>query len=116
MRSIRLIMLLAVLIVVTTFGCHAQSAHSVSLSWTAPVDLPSGGVYNVYRGTTSGGPYTKLASAVATTTFTDTGVTPGTYYYVVTSVAGGAESGNSNEAKAPVPALPPTPLIIVTIK
>jgi hypothetical protein len=81
------------------------SAHSVLLSWTAST---SSGVvgHNVYRGTTAGGPYTKLnSSLVGTTNFTDNTVQNGiTYFYVVTAVNGtNGESGFSNMATAAVP-------------
>jgi fibronectin type 3 domain-containing protein len=63
--------------------------------------------YNVYRGTTSNGPYpTKLtASPVTTVDFTDTTVADGTtYYYVVTSVnSSNVESVDSNQATAIIP-------------
>jgi fibronectin type 3 domain-containing protein len=80
-------------------------AHDVSLTWN-----PSGssGVvgYNIYRGTGSGGPYTKLnATTLPLTRFTDTTVQAGqTYYYVVTATAStNVESVYSNEVVAPVP-------------
>jgi fibronectin type 3 domain-containing protein len=79
--------------------------HSVALSWTASTSPVSG--YNVYRGTTSNGPYaTKLNSSLVTTVdFTDTTVTDGTtYYYVVTSVnSSNVESVDSNQATAIIP-------------
>ena len=79
--------------------------HSVSLSWTPST---SAGVigYNVYRGTTSGGPYTLLTSSpVAGTTYTDTTVQAArTYYYVATAVSSGnRQSAYSSQAKAVVP-------------
>jgi fibronectin type 3 domain-containing protein len=55
----------------------------------------------VKRSTTSGGPYTNLATGIAGTTYTDTSAANGTtYFYVVTAVGAGGESGNSNEASA----------------
>jgi hypothetical protein len=78
--------------------------HSVDLSWTASTSVVSG--YNVYRGTQSGGPYTKLNVAlVGGTTFTDNTVVAGnTYFYVVTAVDNlNHESPFSNEAKAVIP-------------
>jgi len=77
--------------------------HSVVLSWTASASQVSG--YNVYRGTVTGGPYTKVnANVESAANYTDTGMTGGTYYYVVTSMStSGAESGYSNEADAIVP-------------
>jgi hypothetical protein len=82
------------------------TAHSVALTWSAS---KSSGVvgYNVYRGTTSGGPYTKLTpSAIPETRYTDTSVEAGRiYYYVVTSVdSSGVESSHSNQASATIPA------------
>jgi fibronectin type 3 domain-containing protein len=74
------------------------------LSWTASASTVSG--YNVYRSTVSGGPYSKLDSAlVATTQYVDSTVQAGqTYYYVVTSVdSSGQESAYSNVATATVP-------------
>ena len=73
---------------------------SVSLMWTASTSTTVVG-YNVYRSATTGGPYTQIASAVATTSYTDT-VASGTYYYVVTcrGYASANESAKSNEAFA----------------
>jgi hypothetical protein len=79
--------------------------HSVSLSWSPSPSAVIG--YNVYRGTTSGGPYaTKLTSAPQTgTSLTDSTVLPGTtYYYVATSVdQNNIESVYSNQLIAVVP-------------
>lgn len=79
---------------------------SANLSWT-----PGGGgaptSYNVLRSTTSGGPYTQIAS-VTGTTYTDVGLTSGTtYYYVVQAANQVGVSPNSNQvAITPLP-LPP---------
>jgi fibronectin type 3 domain-containing protein len=62
--------------------------------------------YNVYRSATSGGPYTKINSALnASTNYVDTSVKGGaTYYYVSTAVAGsGVESKSSNQLRAVIP-------------
>jgi fibronectin type 3 domain-containing protein len=62
--------------------------------------------YDVYRGTTAGGPYTLLNStAVPATTFTDTtGQVGQTYYYVVTAVdSSDVQSGYSNAVSATIP-------------
>jgi fibronectin type 3 domain-containing protein len=79
--------------------------HSVALSWTASTSSVSG--YNVYRGTTSNGPYpTKLnPSLVTVVDYSDSTVASGTtYYYVVTSVdSSGVESVDSNQAPAIIP-------------
>ena len=78
--------------------------HSVALSWTASTSTVSG--YNVYRGTVSGGPYTKINSSLITTlTYTDATVQSGTtYFYVATAVdSSGNESVNSNQVPALIP-------------
>jgi hypothetical protein len=81
-------------------------SHYVVLSWTAST-TPGVIGYNVYRGTTSGGPYSKLNSSPVTgTTYTDDTVQAGaTYYYVGTAVAsdGVTESAYSDQASATVP-------------
>jgi hypothetical protein len=81
------------------------SPHTVTLSWTASTS-PNVSGYNVYRGTSSGGPYTKVNSAqIAGTSYLDTTVQSGqTYYYVATAVGSdSSESGYSNQAQAVVP-------------
>jgi hypothetical protein len=82
----------------------APPPHGVSLSWG---NSGSGTVgYNVYRGSTSGGPYNKINSALdATAAYSDDSVVAGqTYYYVATAVDGsGMESPYSNEAQAVIP-------------
>jgi len=78
--------------------------HSVGLSWEASTSSVIG--YNIYRGTQSGGPYSKLTSSPQPTSAgTDNTVQAGgTYFYVVTSVSsGGIESAFSNEVAATVP-------------
>jgi fibronectin type 3 domain-containing protein len=78
--------------------------HSVALSWTASTSTVSG--YNVYRGTVSGGPYTKINSSLVTVlTYTDSTVQSGTtYYYVTTAVdSSGNESVDSNQVPASIP-------------
>jgi hypothetical protein len=77
-------------------------AHTVSLTWNTSSSVGVTG-YKVYRGTTSGGPYSLLSTLGAVTSYTDNNVQSGqTYYYVVTAV-GSAESGYSNQAQAVVP-------------
>jgi len=69
----------------------------VSLTWTASSGATS---YNVKRSTTSGGPYTTIASPT-TNSYTNTGLTNGTpYHYVVSAVNGAGESANSSQASA----------------
>jgi hypothetical protein len=79
--------------------------HSVSLSWSPSPSAVIG--YNVYRGTTSGGPYpARLTSTPQPmTSLIDSGVVGGTtYYYVATSVdQNSVESVFSNQITATVP-------------
>jgi len=84
----------------------ATALHSVLLNWTASIS-PNLMNYNVYRGTTAGGPYGVVTTLGLVTSYVDSNVQDGqTYYYVTTVVdATGAESGYSNEASAVVPAL-----------
>ena len=78
--------------------------HSVTLSWN-PDSSPVAG-YNVYRGSASAGPFSRINSALDVTTgFNDANVQSGqTYYYAVTAVnSSGLESGYSNSVRAVIP-------------
>jgi fibronectin type 3 domain-containing protein len=76
----------------------------VNLAWDASPSSSLVG-YHVYRGTASGGPYTRLTGSPTTSlTYSDPTVTAGTtYYYVVTALGsnppytGATESAYSNE-------------------
>jgi hypothetical protein len=84
-----------------------SNSHSVDLSWTASVS-PNVASYNVYRGTLSGGPYTKLNSSPLGTAYTDTTVQAGqTYYYVATALD--ASNNESAYSAPPAAAIIPTP-------
>jgi hypothetical protein len=86
----------------TGTGTQATS-HSVALSWTDSQPVTG---YNIYRGTTSGGPYSEkmTSSPVSTPDYVDTSVVAGaTYYYVATALDANGESGYSNQATAVVP-------------
>ncbi|MGB8294590.1 MAG: fibronectin type III domain-containing protein [Polyangia bacterium] len=79
----------------------------VTLSW--PASTGGASLYQVLRGTASGGPYT-LVSSPTGTGFTDTGLTDGTtYYYVVKSSNGSCLSAASHEASATPVCTPPSP-------
>jgi len=98
-------------------------AATVNLAWDRSPD-PGVAGYNVYRGTQSGGPYTKLNLNLLpqpptgdTPQYSDT--TPNgsqlTYYYVVRAQSlGNVESANSNEVVFNPPPAPPTNLRIVS--
>jgi hypothetical protein len=80
-------------------------SHSVTLTW-APSTSPSISGYNVYRGTVSGGPYTKMTILpLLTTSYLDISVAAGqTYFYVATTVQNLVESSYSAETRATIPA------------
>jgi hypothetical protein len=70
----------------------------VSLSWSTASGADS---YIVKRSTTSGGPYTNVATGITSTSYTNTGLTNGTtYYYVVSAVNSVGESTHSSQVSA----------------
>ena len=82
----------------------AAPQHSVDLSWNPSASTVNG--YNVYRGSKTGGPYSKINSSLdGTITYADGSVQAGqTYFYVTTAVAtDGTESTFSNEVNAVIP-------------
>jgi len=92
------------LVIPLTGAGAAPASHSVTLIWTPSSSSFEG--FNVYRGTISGGPYTKVNAALtSTTSYADGSVASGqTYYYVTTEVGStGMESSYSNEASAVIP-------------
>jgi fibronectin type 3 domain-containing protein len=79
----------------------------VALNWTGSSGAAA---YYVKRSTTTGGPYTQIATQAATSD-TDTGLTNGTkYFYVVSAYNSAGQSANSAEVNAmpvlPAPAAP----------
>lgn len=88
-----------------TIAAEVPAAHSVGLSWDASTSASISG-YNVYRGGSQSGPFSRLnGSLVGGLTYTDGTVVGGdTYYYVTTAVdSHGDESPYSNWAKAVIP-------------
>ena len=85
---------------VTGLTAKAVSSSQIDLSWNANTesDLDH---YNVYRDTTSGGPYDLIASPT-TNSYLDTGLKASTtYYYVVSAVdKAGNEGEKSTQASA----------------
>lgn len=78
----------------TNFTATAASSSQVNLSWS-PVPPPANCSisYNVYRSTTAGftpSAATLVASALTTTSFTDTGRTASTTYFYIVEVVDGA--------------------------
>lgn len=82
----------------TGLTATTTSGSGINLAWTGSSGATS---YNVLRSTTTGGPYTTVATGVSSTTYSDAGLSAGTtYYYVVEAVSGAGASPNSNEASA----------------
>jgi len=99
------------------------TAHSVTLTWTAPSPVGGSGTiggYNVYRSPSSATTYAKLNTALTTgLTYTDTTVSAGaSYTYCVTTVDTlGEESVCSTPATANVPSNPNAPgALLITVK
>jgi Abnormal spindle-like microcephaly-assoc'd, ASPM-SPD-2-Hydin len=82
----------------------AAAAHTVTLNWAKSASSTVTG-YDVYRGTVSGGPYTQIGSTSSSVLdFSDTSVQANVeYFYVVTSVASGEQSGYSSQVAVSVP-------------
>ncbi len=86
-------------------ACVTYNTHATTLNWVASSSLNVAG-YNIYRGITTGGPYTKVNSSLITgTNYTDASVQAGqTYYYVATTVdTSGNESGYSGQISLVIP-------------
>jgi hypothetical protein len=80
-----------------------KMAHSVTLSWQAPIGGDPAVSYSISRALVQAGPYTAIGTATALT-FVDSGVTAGTtYFYEVMAVNTGGASGPSNIATATIP-------------
>ena len=86
----------------SNLAAAAVSSSQINLTWTAS---PTSGVtYNVFRSTTSGfvpSSSNRIASAVAGTSFSDTGLACGTtFFYLVEAANAGGSSTPSNQASA----------------
>jgi hypothetical protein len=81
----------------------AESASQINLSWTAVT--PGSGcsiTYQLYSSTTANftpSPSNRIATGLASTTYSNTGLTvAATYYYIATAVDSAGQSGDSNQA------------------
>ena len=88
------------------------TANSVSLAWTAVTDAYGLGGYRIYRGTSAGSITTPLPTlTAATTSYTDSGLVAGTYYYKVvafdTATGAGPYSASSGSVSATVTSASP---------
>jgi hypothetical protein len=104
-------------------GPPTGTAHSVTLTWTAPSPVGGSGTisgYNVYRSAANAAVYTKVNAALnAGLTYTDTSVAAGvSYSYCVTTVDTlSEESTCSTAATANVPSNPNAPSApLITVK
>ena len=96
--------------VVTGLQAAAGNAQA-TLTWSASSGATG---YYVKRSTTTGGPYTQVAST-SSATFTDTGLTNGTkYFYVVSAYNSAGESANSPEVNA-TPTAQAAPDVTITV-
>ncbi len=86
---------------------------AINLQWNSVLGATN---YNLKRGTTSGGPYPTIFSALTATNYLDANVTNTVnYFYVVTAVGAGGESTNSIQASAtPLPSNQPTNFVMQT--
>lgn len=83
-------------------ACITYNTHQVSLSWTASTSTGVTG-YDIYRSTTTGGPYTQIGT-IAASPYVDASVQAGqTYYYVITAVGTSGQSGYSSQVTATIP-------------
>jgi fibronectin type 3 domain-containing protein len=88
-------------------GCKG-APHRVTLTWDPPPTAVAGNTiagYNVYRSTTPGKDFARIAARVPYPWYEDRQVSRGqTYFYVVTTVdSGGSESKFSGEVTATIP-------------
>ena len=88
-----------------TLAITANGSTWVALDWVTTPNVVS---YNVKRSTVSGGPYVSVGTTTTATILTDSGLTPGTIYYYVTTDfnTSGVESNNSNEVSISLVAAP----------
>ncbi len=91
----------------TNLAAVATSPTAISLTWSAVSGATS---YTVQRGASASGPWTTVASSVATASYADTGLTASTnyHYQVIATNLFALDSAASGSASATTPA-PPDP-------
>ncbi|MEI6656873.1 MAG: YDG domain-containing protein, partial [Verrucomicrobiota bacterium] len=82
----------------------APGNNTIGLTWTTSSGAAS---YDVKRSLANGGPYTVIGNSGVANYVDLTAVDGTTYYYVVSAIAGGSETANSNQASA-IPAATPS--------
>jgi hypothetical protein len=83
-------------------GLAAAGGATAALTWIASIDAYSAG-YEIWRGTTSGGPYSLAGTATPGTATSATDAPgPGIFYYVLRSTFQNWRSVNSNQTSATV--------------
>ena len=83
----------------------AVSNDQVNVTWNPQTGATS---YDVERSTTSGGPYTTIATGITSTSYTDTSVNLSSgaqYYYVVSAIVGGSQTAAGPQAAVGFPEL-----------
>ena len=70
---------------------------AITVSWSVPGSGVAPDGYDLYRSTTSGGPYAFRKHVGAVTSTSDTGAALTTYYYVLKSTRSSWVSANSNQ-------------------
>jgi fibronectin type 3 domain-containing protein len=88
MKSVLRIIAIALALIFSTVTFAQNTSHAIALSWT--LSSTTGAQYNIYRGTVTGGPYTKInGGPISGTIYNDTTGVAGThYFYVITAVCG----------------------------
>lgn len=90
----------------SNFTTAPATVSEVDLSWSFQNDVSE---YHIKRSTASGGPYETIVVGPNETSFTDTGLNPGTqYFYTISAILTGSESGDATESLV-VPSAPIDP-------
>lgn len=86
--------------------CVPLTSREVALSWTASTSGFRDG-YEIFRSTTSGGPYTSIGTALAAAVlYTDAAVAASTtYYYVIQSTKIAWRSANTAQVSVTTPSV-----------